>query len=65
VDASWWRSDYGSGIPGPRLARGRPRLECQLLTQEQVLRRQLRARRHRNAGQRDDIEQEAAEGGGQ
>ena len=31
-------------------------VECQLLAQEQVLRRQLRARRHRKAGQRADID---------
>ena len=38
-------------------------VECQLLAQKQVLRRQLRARRHRKADQRDDIDQEVADRG--
>jgi hypothetical protein len=38
-------------------------VERQLFSQEQVLRRQLRGRRHCHAGKADDIEQEAADRG--
>src|ERR1700693_5363049 len=41
-----------------------PLVESHLFAQEQVLRRQLRVRRHRQAGKGDDIEQEAADRGG-